>query len=230
VLYLATKLDGADTDECLDNTWTNIEPLHVNRWRDESKSYDLPLYYYYAVDGTLKNNTKDLLHTCNGDCDAWADLMKDCLEANGVPSVSKVQAGPVPWTAIAAWNIRYYGQGYTPWGQPGRIASEYVSPNDGNGDLIPGILGQGPGSHTPVGKIFNYHKVIKVGSTFYDPSYGVSFTDTLQHRKDYTRDAIEAGFQSVRCGEDGLYRDLWVEIENQVYGNLWDDTPIDLGP
>ena len=214
VLYLATKDSEATTEsQCVTNTWANFSGRNVCAWNDTLRTYSVPLYYYLSQGPP--DNVPALLQGHDGDCTAWADFLKQCLLANNVSNVAVSTAGANPWLRIVAKEADPKDPTFAcTVNNETRHGSEDF---DGN----PGINGQGNGGRTPSSKWFAFHRVVKVGSTYYDPSYGVEpFDDTTADKTTYTQGAIALGELRLRC-DDGIDRDLLWETQ-KANGTLWE--------
>jgi len=83
---------------------------------------------------------------------------------------------------------------------------------------MPGIPGQN--MPTPALKLFQWHEIVLVGSTYYDPSYGFSFANDENALDSYTDTAI--------AGWDFVFFD-WMNNENYLTfseQNEQDDPPL----
>jgi hypothetical protein len=156
-------------------TWNNI-PLYYYR---PGTSFDLsenPLDF----DGMLASATK------SGECTAWQDLFTQCLSVNGLVGIN-VKARPTS-AADEAFLVKDWIKDppTQAWPYAWRIA---LAPP---GDMVPvpagadygdlksstTLQGQNSGAASPSEKVFGAHFFIKFGSTYFDPSYGVTYTST----------------------------------------------------
>ncbi len=123
---------------------------------------------------------------CRVGVSAWAELFKECLLANNISGSAIAMANAqAPDEGFGVKNFDFvdpptwdYPQ-YDPW----------IYDTSDLDTSVAGIPGQNMA--TPQGKLFNYHRVVKVGSTYYDPSYGVTTDDP----DTYTATYVEGWFR-----------------------------------
>ena len=118
----------------------------------------------------------------SGQCGAFAYLLESSLAANGIHSTwIAVTATDGSLLLVKNWSLAspgtYLGAG--PWTNKLVVGlPDYMvpGPSGGFGDLanLAGIAGQN--SSQPAEKIFNSHFIVQVGSTYYDPSYGATYS------------------------------------------------------
>lgn len=175
-------------------------------WTSNEAGYTTELKYYGSTSG-YGSTTAGLLAASDGDCDAWARLLRDCLLANNVSNADLATADePGSWEGLGVKNIGFGTPTYDPqtWGRFCYLV----------GDLDTGVTGiGGQNMTTPAHKLFNYHKMVYVGSTYYDPAYGKTIADNSTAKETYTDESIDAW-------ADGLYRNppgypvtVWSEVQ-----------------
>ena len=213
VLYLATEGSSATSPSaCVTATWANFsdsgEPADVCAWDDTAKDYSRSLDYYQNSTGHGNTTTAELLDEQDGTCDAWADFLNECFLANNISGSAIATADephqPEPLEAFGVANIDFddadpeYDQSWDPW-------------RYGWGDLytssVVGIPGQNMA--TPQAKLFNYHRLVKVGSVFYDPSYGDTIQDNAAAKQTYTDESVDAWLRQLWHDPPGDYYDHW---------------------
>ncbi len=103
----------------------------------------------------------------NGDCVAWAQLLRGCLAVHGVSSevIEVTPLSPSTHLMINNWHELLSPHIGWPW-----LLGVHVSENDVNGFPVPGIAGQ---DNPLPPKRLNLHYIVKYGSDYYDPSYGL---------------------------------------------------------
>ncbi len=189
----AVELDGANMQEIVEGIWGKFaNPTGGNEEEYDVTTWDGRLLHYYKTEDGGENTIVDgLLHDGDGECGSWASFFGSCLLVHNIEGISIVDVLPPPWsiddhdlvplegyTRFAIKNIHF--------GDP-----TYEEPEPwvyNIGDL--GKSGEGlPGQNTnpPKEKFFELHVLIEVGGTYYDPSYGLTFTDN----KDFTERAVD---------------------------------------
>ncbi|MFO7956359.1 MAG: hypothetical protein R6X33_04615 [Candidatus Brocadiia bacterium] len=199
VAYLATGNAGAGVDtegEALDKTWgmfsSGDAPADVCGWNEQSRQYDRPLHYYQHENGLNNTTVSGLLQDADGQCHAWAELLKESWLANGVSGLSRTRIRPpVGYTRFAVKNIVFDDENPAfpdddPW-KYSRDDLDVYPPPEG----AAGIPGQN--MSTPTLKLFerhflSSHTVVGTGTAYYDPSYGITTTGA----QDYTQKAVAA--------------------------------------
>jgi hypothetical protein len=112
----------------------------------------------------------------NGQCGAWAELLRECFLANNVPDVALTFVRPpAGYSKFGVNNIAFddanptYPQ-YSPW--------QYRE-NSRTDDLDVTVSGEpGQNKNPPYEKLFFLHYIVHVGAgdDYYDPSYGITTT------------------------------------------------------
>jgi len=142
--------------------------------------------------------TADLLANRNGQCHAWAEFMRDVLDAQGIGAINGHS------TQIIAVRIKqqFHGFAIKNWATSGTSYPKLIidldagvdgssattpDPNSNQAADAPGVPGQGTSPNPPAG--FSNHYIVWANARYYDPSYGLGpFIDL----KDY-EDAALAG-------------------------------------
>jgi len=168
VVYLACSIPGATTaDTAVANTWSLFAaPPNVKTWDTNA------LLYYGTSSGGLNTSTASLLAARNGQCHAFASLLTDALLANCVTNVHiTLVTPPTGQHQFAVNNIAYVNASYT--------NAPYLYATSDLDITTNGIPGQG--MTTPLAKLFIRHFIVHygTGSNYYDPSYGVAYTGTI---------------------------------------------------
>jgi hypothetical protein len=190
VLYLATKNGGTDPDTCVTNTWNSFAgPANVCAWNEDAKTYTRKLYYYHNTTGDYVTTAAGLLAGGNGQCHAWAELLKECLLANKVTDAKRTRVTPFAgYKRFGVRRIAFDDEDPSfpedaPWLYSASDLDALPPPDGANG--IPG-----QNMETPMAKLFACHFLVhRAGAgTFYDPSYGVGTTGA----SDYSPQAMDA--------------------------------------
>lgn len=158
------------------------------------------LYYYQPGFTALDNKyngqvtVEGLLRLGRGQCGAWARLLEAALLCNGVTSVyvTATLTGPgADYFWVGQWDDVTDGSPFwfqssafdmlpTPNGNPLVQAGRYDDPSNRQYFLNKlTFKGQGTGGSAtlcPAQKVFTNHQFLCVGGTYYDPSYGVTYT------------------------------------------------------
>jgi hypothetical protein len=196
VLHYACSNFGATTpDTAVANTWALFSgPQNICAWNPTDKSYDKKLYYYKTGQTSAKPVTTSALLAAtdgNGECYAFGQLFQDALWANGVSS-SGVVITPKDFPAVSK---AFLVKDWT-FTEPGTFSTSppfsYEMLVDSTGDMVPapssattyGTYGDminlqthlGQNTAPPSEKLFGNHYIVSYGSTYYDPSYGVTYT------------------------------------------------------
>jgi len=189
VLYLATEGSSATTESaCITDTWANFSgPADVHAWDETNKVYSRDLHYYDGYTGVT--SAAQLLSTGNGQCHAWAELLKECLLANNVANVKRTRVNPYTgYDKFGVKNIVFDDQNPTypnddPW-----LYAESDLDIDPPPAGASGLAGQN--TSTPSYKLFARHFIVHrtADSTYYDPSYGSTTTSASS----YTTSGIDA--------------------------------------
>lgn len=185
VLHLACSKPGAATwNQVVENVWANFSgPGNVKAWNASSRAFDVSLQYYREniIQQNAATTTEGLLTEQNGQCFAWMKLFLDCLKIHGEPTSRAIQvnAGADDGDFILIIKNWILAEGSP---QPSRInfPTDFPDTSCSNGNAQygnwisdTGILGQNTG--TPYVKVFGGHAIAQYGSTYYDPSYGVTY-------------------------------------------------------
>jgi hypothetical protein len=205
VVHLACSVGGATNEPtAFTNTWSQLAgPANVTTW--DSK----PLYYYrdgFGWDNSALN-TAQLLLSANstnawaghGQCGSFANLLIDSLRINGISS---------DWVTAEATNgdffiVKDWGFSATPsyssepnykwrltlvWeaaaGYPGMVPAPAGSVY---GDLTKQATLIGQNTAPPSEEWFIRHFFVKYGGSYYDPSYGGTYSD----ENDFEDQAVE---------------------------------------
>jgi hypothetical protein len=165
VVHLACANDGATTEnQAVAKTWSFFTGRQVAMWNGA------PLWYYFTA-APPASTTSDLLAGQDGDCDAFANLLFDAFQVNGVGNIRFAHIWPAAGhEMLAVKNISFAD----PPAYPSFPVYKYSFDNL---DVSPaGIPGQNMA--TPSEKRFYYHRIVHRGSgtEYYDPSYGITTT------------------------------------------------------
>lgn len=160
VLYL-----GCDGGGTVASVWAKFSGRNVCSWDEQSQSYSEKLFYYKTYEASA-GLTSSLLETHNGNCFAFRDILSESLAVNNHEHIEAVlKPNDPPAIAFYVNNVNFNDPSfpqYSPW--------KYVKNNiDISPEQIPGQW-----TSPPKRKDFGVHAIIKIGSIFYDPSYGIS--------------------------------------------------------
>ena len=209
VIHLACHVDGAITEDmAFNNTWSLFSgPADVKAWNSATQTYSTPLYYYKP--GTSFDITenpievKGLLSVHSGECVAWAKLLQAAALINGAQT-DYVYARPDPttnytcflvknWSAVTS--ARFYFQSsafdmavYPTTGRYGYYGS-YGVYGTTNFKNEPTVVGQNTTPDAPSEKVFTNHQFLrypKSTGTFYDPSYGLTYSSDVDFQNTAT--------------------------------------------
>ena len=145
----------------------------------------VPLAYYKSF-RTNATTAKRLLEVADGRCGAWADLFRFSLLAQGIDSV-KVVISPSNYVngvngfAVKTWTFSGDGtSGDVNFPYVNLVDECYILDTDytwGNiHEVDYGVGIQGQNNERPA-SLFSNHAVIYKGNVYYDPSYGVTYSD-----------------------------------------------------
>ena len=175
VLYLATHYGGTDADSCWAGTWQSFTGLDVCAWNESDptytvKAYSRPLSYWKGAAAQAKN-TGQLLQQGDGQCTAWADLLQQCIKANGLTDAVRAQIeSPLAHGTAALFYLKpRYPTNPVPSDDPVPPESPwlYGFPQWGPTKM------PGQNSPSPTSDVFSVHQIVRrSGLGFYDPSYG----------------------------------------------------------
>lgn len=138
----------------------------------------------------------ELVKYTNGQCHSWVDFMHQVLSAQGLATVNGQQTlaiavlgVPLEETVLAVKN--WEKNGSDPW-FPIRFDAGMTGDNvigslpEGHAQDIAGVSGQGNSPNPP--SKFSNHWILKIFSSFYDPSYGIGPFD---NEYEYEHAALE---------------------------------------
>jgi hypothetical protein len=190
-IHISTKAAAGQSDPgvVLTKIWEEFADTRVNRVADGAA------LKYYGAWNTSNTTTGGLLKDADGQCRAWARFFADTYKAQGIDYENELvtvlpghPAGGVPdanyflvnrwsfgstghadlepgWTHFNIENPPLRGMIGTTWVYRWRYSQ--VS------DLL-GDDGQGPTANPD--SLFGNHCLVKIGATYYDPSYGKTYT------------------------------------------------------
>ena len=180
VVHLALKngiVSAGNDDQMVSTTFNSFTGKNVTTW-------DGVLLYYYKAGTTFGANAlsaDDLLLTRTGQCGAWQDLFTQCLSVNGLePTPISAYGTDVSeaflvkdWTKDAATRPLPYA-----WRITLATGADMVPVPAGSdyGDLRSSTTLSGQNSSPPSQKVFGGHFFVQFGQTYFDPSYGVTYT------------------------------------------------------
>jgi hypothetical protein len=187
---LAIGSGGANTPAAaITNTWNGFAgPANVHSWDGQRA-----LYYYQPglPFNSCPSSAQLLLTGGNGQCGAWAYLLKDSLHINGIAAtIYQVVASDYgqygDWLVVNNWTFG------TPSISTNPPTYSLPLKNENSGTGVPGMVPLPPGSvfgnltslstlagqnsSPPAEKVFTQHFIVYSGSAFYDPSYGVTYS------------------------------------------------------
>ena len=135
---------------------------------------------------------EELLKAGDGQCTAWAQLFLDMLLVNGVfeknDYVDVKPAGDSFGFLVKNWN--FIGKGTSgnknyPYvdelGKPAELGKLVELRKPFEVKKLPGVRGQN--SDDPLA-VFRFHQIARIDGTYYDPSYGLTYTSLDQMAKD----------------------------------------------
>lgn len=200
VVHLACSEKGAATQSAaMLKTWSIFSkskpeagkmkegPKNVMAWNEIAQNWSRPLYYYEA--GTIFEKNGETLAKLigppndgvwgSGRCGAWAELLVSALKINGVAAqqtgISLIPGLGITYFWVNKWNhynsskdfafMKNYNEM-----QPGPALGDYGAMSDING---------APGSNSPKPsqKSWFDHAIVKYDGLYYDPSYGLIYSD-----------------------------------------------------
>lgn len=182
-------------DSFVRNTCASFSaPANVCAWDESEKTYSRNLCHYYNSTGDNVTSGAGLLSGGNGQCHAWAELLKECFLVNDITNVKRTRVTPpAGYNAFGVKNIDFddedpYYPEDDPWKYRITDEDEYGREIDDLDITATGIPGQNMG--TPYAKLSGQHFIVhRTGNaTYYGPSYGITTTGG----DDYTTDGIEA--------------------------------------
>jgi len=187
VLHLATsKGPTTSASVATANTWSLFAgPANVKTWDGRSLFYYKP--GFGLTPGACALNSGQLLSSPSGSgqCGSFALLLMDSLGANGIPSAFIGIGGPADhrflvnnWSFSTTQSYASATPAY-PWKMilsEGGIGMVPPLAGDVYGDLTSTAGLPGQNTPTPSEKVFGSHFIVKQGTDFYDPSYGVTYS------------------------------------------------------
>jgi hypothetical protein len=176
VVHLACSKPGATTEnQAVANTWSFFTGKAVETWDEQ------PLHYYeagvpWANDVTDVGN---LLATQNGQCNSWRELLESAWHVNGIVS----QGASATSTTSGGFLVKKWAFGTPTLGVP--PYDYYLELNNPDGSMVPSTSGDvqeqsgiaGQNSPSPAERVFGVHYFQLWNNLYYDPSYGVNYTD-----------------------------------------------------
>jgi len=218
-LFLAVGAGGAPTKtQAFLNTWgkfTNAGtgPANVLTWDNRQ------LFYYkpnvpYNNNCALNSNYLLNVYNGNGQCGAFASLLLDALQANGIAAVT---AGVASLNGdrflVNSWLFAGNDSAYAPYISPLVLETETT----GGIGMVPlpvgSLFGQmvsqtgspGQNSPTPAEKVFSSHYIVKltdtmvtgVGGPYFDPSYGLTYLNECDPAQGFEHKALAGYARSI---------------------------------
>jgi hypothetical protein len=189
VVDVGSRSARGQTDEntALDRVWAKFATLNVQRVENP-----VTLTYYNSY-LTVCTRTAELLQSGDGQCGSWTSFFLDTLKVLGL-TMPKTYLVVVPKAATNAngflvknWNFAGAGQsGDADFPYLNLPAANLIGNNTYNWRFAEvtdatGIAGQG--NNNPA-SLFNNHQIALVNGTYYDASYGVTYTslDDMDNR------------------------------------------------
>jgi hypothetical protein len=195
----ATDANGAVAYTWSQFTTSGTGPANVTTWDGTTKLH----YYQGGLFSGIATDTLGLLSTSDGNCVAWMSLFENAVAVNGTTANSIIILPVAPdigflvkdWTpnAVASYTTTppYNWKLVLPTVNPTMVPT----PSGGvYGDLTSLVTLYGQNTAPPAEKFFGNHRVALVGSTYYDPSYGVTYTGPA----DFQATAVWGGVRSVQ--------------------------------
>jgi hypothetical protein len=186
VVHLACSVPGATSDgQAVDNTWNQFTGKGVNSWDGR------PLHYYRSNSWMLTpTSLEGLLQARNGNCYAWGLLLYEAFGVNGILSTNVlVTATNSLYFLVKAWDFgaqAYQDEQVFKWQLTTRYNNSNQDPTmvpppyatSGNLYGLMTSLSSIPGQHTqpPSEKFFVWHRILLWNGTYYDPSYGETYS------------------------------------------------------
>jgi len=159
-----------NVEDTIDAIWTEFTDLHVENVRGQV------LGYYRGILCASHCTVYDapgLVMYLNGQCGAWADLLRQCFRTQGIGGAYWITIEPIADEGLLVRNYDFAGEGTSGCaGWPYRLDSPCGGPYWPGGpectdaDGIPGQDEPNPASY------FGRHFVVKINGKYYDPSYG----------------------------------------------------------
>jgi hypothetical protein len=171
-------LTSGDTSAIVAGTWDLFTGRNFTNYAGQ------PLYYYKSL-ATQNVTVASLLQYHDGQCGAWDKLFLDMLMINGVrPAGDYVTVVPgerPPFTSDQGLLVKNWV--FTGPGSSSNPLYPYIwTPT--HGDVQHAKIGNIGGQNNPNPKAyFDNHQIAYINGTFYDPSYGVTYTSLLDMEK-----------------------------------------------
>jgi hypothetical protein len=182
-VFTALYVTGSTTsDEAFFATWDMFAgPADVETWNGRQ------LYYYQTgksfIDIPQNQTTSQFLQLGTGRCGTWQQFFMDCLHVNGITT-----AVPTSVDLLSSSSSSYNAFFVKSWSSSGSTGNYYNSTafsgaNWNEMSSWPGTYNQltsgtgipGQNTATPSEKFWGDHAIVRYGSTWYDPSYGVTY-------------------------------------------------------
>ncbi|WP_165228008.1 hypothetical protein [Aquisphaera insulae] len=207
VVHLAiTKTDSKSAEaDLIAGAWSAFTGRSVSRVDGKA------LHYYQSYN--IRNTTVEtLLRDLDGQCSTFTLLFIDLLKVNGISKTDNyvfVRSTTDDGFIVKDWTFTGAGKSgdatypYLNLGFQKKDTSYKWDYADVNDD--PGIAGQ---NNVNPASLFNNHQIALINGTYYDASYGVTYTDL----KDMEKKSI-AGYFKVQAGYRAKEADLGVDLD-----------------
>ncbi len=183
VAHLACANSGATTEnQAVANTWSFFTGRNVTTWDGRA------LHYYQAgipwatntIDGQQNTEVYQLLRDGNGQCDSWRGLLEGAWSVNGIASTpasatSTTSSGFIVKNWVFGTATLSNAPPYDYYLELNEPYASMVPSTSGDVQSQTGLAGQN--SPTPAEKVFGSHYFQLWNNLYYDPSYGVNYTD-----------------------------------------------------
>ena len=202
------------------------------------KTWDMRRLFYYQPGTRAKfdqevgppygNPTSvfGLLFIGTGQCTAWVQMLKDAWAINGVTSVlNDATANGTDYFWVKTWDVlggtefEFQSDVEDMYPYPSGDPYGYYGPGGTTLKNEPAIAGQNSGgSAAPSRKIFGFHRMLKLNSTYYDPSYGRIYTgvDKVAAAAQFASVAV-SGYGSFTVIVDGKRRTTFTAVGSIVF-------------
>jgi hypothetical protein len=178
-LHISTKIAaGKSTEtEVFDKIWEEFSDKVVKR-------VDNTPIAYYKDWRPLNDTTREILAFADGNCVGWVALFIDTYKSQGIDYLNEViEVNPPMGTQgflVKNWEFRAAGgtSGVPDWpyffimGTPDFVLLHSYNFKHTEVTPLTGIAGQ---SEADPASWFRNHFLVKIGGTYYDPSYGVTY-------------------------------------------------------